>query len=74
MLEGALKRINWLTSALVPFLIVYVDFQIMKASISAFRPVRKGFGRFPPSLLIEIATISLGDLGELIGTLLAREN
>ena len=42
--------------------------------MSAFRPVRKGFGRFPPSLLIEIATISLGDLGELIGTLLAREN
>jgi hypothetical protein len=33
MLEGALKRIDWLTSALVPFLIVYVDFQIMNASI-----------------------------------------
>ena len=39
-----------------------------------FKAVAKGFGRRPPSLLIEIATISFVERGELIGTLLAREN
>lgn len=39
-----------------------------------FKAVAKGFGRQPPSLFIDIATMSFVERGELIGMLLAREN
>ena len=42
--------------------------------LSMFKAVVKGLGRRPPSLLIEVATTSFAERGELIGTLLAREN